>query len=325
MIRSIYFSTNGIPQRNITHHEIINARKDKGGLLWVNLEQPDDQELHDILGGVFQFHPLTIEDCHSNGFQTSKIDDFDNYIFMIFHTIKTDNGMNEIITSELNIFLGDNFVVTSHMNKTMPPVEKTWKMLELDERLHLRGSDFLCHAILDVLVDDYMPILDQMDEEIEWLEDRLLAQPRPEILARLLTFKHIVMSLRRIISPQREVVNRLSRDEFSMIDPQSRIYFRDIYDHLVRIQDLSETIRDIVSGALDIYLNSTSLRLNEIMRALTVVSTIFLPLSFLAGVWGMNFPRMPFLDWQYGFAAVWGLFILIAIAMLWFFKKHRWF
>ncbi len=133
------------------------------------------------------------------------------------------------------------------------------------------------------------------------------------------------MALRRIISPQREVINRLSRDDFPMIDRQSRIYFRDIYDHLVRIQDLTELLRDIVSGVMDIYLNSTSLRLNEVMKALTVVSTIFLPLSFVAGVYGMNFHYMPELSWRYGYLLIWVVFVLIFGGMLAWFKKRNWF
>jgi magnesium transporter len=207
----------------------------------------------------------------------------------------------------------------------MPPVEKVWKGIERDERIYSNGSDFLCHAILDALVDDYMPVLDKMDEEIEWLEDRVLSKPEPETLERILSLKHSVMTLRRIVSPQRETINRLSRDDFPQIDRQSRIYFRDIYDHLVRIQDLSESIRDIVSGAMDIYLNSTSLRLNEIMKALTIVSTIFLPMSFFAGVYGMNFHYFPEITWPYGYAYVWALFIAIFVGMLIFFKKRGWF
>jgi len=197
--------------------------------------------------------------------------------------------------------------------------------MKKDRRIISNGSDFLCHAILDVLVDDYMPLLDKMDEEIEWLEDTVLSKPDPSTLERILNLKHSLMALRRIISPQREIMNRLSRDDYPQIDRQSKIYFRDIYDHLVRIQDLTETIRDIVSGALDIYLNSTSLRLNNIMKALTIVSTIFLPLSFVAGVYGMNFQYMPEIYWQYGYLFVWIIFVVIFIGLLVTFKRRGWF
>ena len=207
----------------------------------------------------------------------------------------------------------------------MPPVREVWQRLQRDERIVQNVSDYLCHAILDRLVDEYFPWLDQKDETIEALEDQVLENPTTDTLSKLLESKHELMSLRRIISPQREVMNRLSRDDFTMIDLQSRMYFRDIYDLLVRLQDLSESLRDIVSGALDIYLNSTSLRLNEVMRSLTIVSTIFLPLTFVAGVYGMNFDYMPELRWHYGYLGVWIIFILIIIGMLAWFRHRKWF
>jgi magnesium transporter len=207
----------------------------------------------------------------------------------------------------------------------MPPVEFIWDRLNRDDRLIRNGSDFLCHGILDHLVDNYLPLIDHMDDEIETLEGKVLEKPDPAILSRILELKHDVLFLRRLISPQRELMNRLSRDEFPMIDAQSRIYYRDIYDHLVRIQELSESLRDIIAGVLDIYLNSTSLRLNEIMKALTIVSTIFLPLSFVAGVYGMNFQFMPEIYWRFGYLGVWVIFVTIFSGMLIFFKRRKWF
>ncbi len=325
-MRSIYFpAVNKPPTTNLSRSEIQAALANQDGLLWVSLEQPGDEEILDILGNIFHFHPLAIEDCQSVGPQPPKVDDFGDYIFIIAGAIHPNHSLDELQTVELNLFLGQNYLVTSCRDKSLHAVDMVWRKLERDERLRLNGSDFLCHAVLDVLVDDYMPYLDQMDEEIEWLEDRVISQPDPETLQRILLLKHSVMSLRRIISPLREVVNRLSRDEFKMIDQQSRIYFRDIYDHLVRIQDLSESIRDIVSGAQDIYLNSTSLRLNEIMKALTIVSTIFLPMSFIAGVYGMNFQYFPEIRWKLGYLFVWIIFLSIPAGMLLYFKKRKWF
>jgi magnesium transporter len=207
----------------------------------------------------------------------------------------------------------------------MPPVEMVWNRIEKDQRLLSHGADFLTHAILDALVDDYMPLIDQMDEEIEWLEDRVLEKPNPETLERILALKHTTLTLRRIVGPQRENMNRLSRDDFDLIASKNKIYYRDIYDHLVRIQDLIESVRDIVSGTLDIYLSATSNRLNEVMKALTVVSTIFLPLSFFAGVYGMNFKYFPEINWPLGYLFVWVLFLSVAGSMIFLFKKRNWF
>ncbi len=325
MIRSIYYPPGGDARRDLSIDAMRTALKQSDGLLWVSLEHPSEEEVCQVLHDTFHFHPLAIEDCLSPGYQTPKLDDFGDHIFLIAHALHPAEDFRDLVTMELDFFVGSNYLVTCHIDDVMPPVEAIWKRLERDERVYRNGSDFLCYALLDHLVDDYMPLLDQMDEEIEWLEDRVLARPEPQTLERILQLKHSVMSLRRIIAPQREIINRLARDEFPMIDRHSRIYYRDIYDHLVRIQDLSESIRDIVSGSMDIYLNSTSLRLNEVMKALTIVSTIFLPMSFVAGVYGMNFEHMPELSWKLGYLFVWIVFLTIPVIMLIYFKKRKWF
>jgi magnesium transporter len=325
MIRTMCFQNNDAPVQNPPPEMVAKTLQDPAGFVWVSLENPSDNEILSILQDQFHFHPLAIEDSMSTGYQAPKVDDFGEYVFIIAHAILQDKDFEDLETMELNLYLAQNYLVTCHRNHAMPPVEKIWQQLARDERLYHNGSDFLCHAILDVLVDDYMPVLDNMDDEIDVLEDKVLSRPDPAILDRILNLKHAVMALRRILSPQREVINRLSRDEFPMIDQHSRIYFRDIYDHLVRIQDFTESMRDIVSGMMDIYLSSNSLRLNEVMKALTIVSTIFLPLSFLAGVFGMNFRFFPILDKPWGYAASWLIFIGIAIAMLAFFRRRKWF
>jgi magnesium transporter len=326
VVRSVLFATKPNEQHryNISDDEMRAALKDPEGLMWVSLENPDPSE-YDLLCDVFQFHPLSIEDCKNDGYQPPKVDDFGSYLFLIAHALDS-NKLVDLETQELNLFLGENFVVTVYNGDHLRPIEYVFKRIERDQRVYSYGSDFLCHAVLDAVVDEYMPIIDQMDNEIEWLEDQVLERPEPQTMARILKLKHSIMNLRRIISPMREVVNRLSRDDFPMIDRQSRIYFRDVYDHLVRIQDLSETIRDIVSGTMDIYLNSTSLRLNEVMKALTIVSTIFLPLSFLAGVYGMNFDiQVPGYSNPFGLTIFWLMCLLVVVFMLAFFKRRGWF
>lgn len=325
MIRSIYFPPNEKPIRDLEIEKFKDCIKEPEGLLWVILEESSPEEIQSILGNVFHFHPLVIEDCLNAGYQIPKIDDFDDYLFIVAHAIRPEAEIKEETMLELDIFLAANYLVTLSPNPDTPPITKAWALLEKDQRLHQGGSDFLCHGILDILVDDYMPLLDIMEDEIEQLEDQVLSKPKVETLERILALKHSIMVLRHIIWPQREVINRLSRDEFPMIDQKSRIYFRDIYDHIMRIQEMSENIRDIVSGSLDIYLNSTSLRLNEIMKALTIVSTIFLPLSFVAGNYGMNFKFMPELSWPLGYLMVLGIYAAIVGGMLGFFKKRGWF
>jgi len=325
MIRSMYKLSEGEIQRDLTTQEICNAIADPAGLLWVSLEYGSTEEIHSILGDVFHFHPLAIEDVESTGYQTPKVDDFTDYLFIITHALETHNELNGFETKELNCFLGSNYLVTSYLEPEMKSVQMVWKRCDKDERLLNHGPDFLMHAILDANVDEFMPLLDELDQTIEDLEDQVLEKPKTATLIRILDLKHSLIVLRRMISPQREVMNRLSRDDFPQIDRTSRIYFRDIYDHMVRYQDMIESLRDLVSDALSTYMSAISNRLNEIMKALTIVSTIFLPLSFVAGVYGMNFEYMPELHWRYGYLAVWLVFILIALGMIYYFKKREWF
>ena len=325
MIHTIFFATDGYIAHELPLSSIRTRLDNNEGFAWVSLEAPQAEETQEVLGNFFHFHPLTIEDCTSTGYQTSKVDDFNHYLFIIAHAIHSEDGISDLETNELNIYLGANYLVTYYQETSSSPVTQLRKQIERDERLSQYGTDFLCHSILDILVDDYMPLLDHFEDEIDQLEDLVLEKPKPATLQRILQLKHTMMTLRRIIAPQREVMNRLSRDEFSQIDQHSRIYFRDIYDHLVRIQDTTESLRDIIAGDLDIYLNATSLRLNEIMKALAVVSTVFLPLSWLAGVYGMNFHFMPELSQTWTYPLVWLAFLSIASGMLLFFKKRGWF
>jgi magnesium transporter len=315
---------NGSRQLDLTPEQITQTLQQTDGLLWVSLEQPSPEEIQLILQDRFHFHPLAIEDCLNDGYQAPKVDVFGSYLFIIVHALQADFPLDQMDTVELNCFLGSNYLVTVYRGNHTSPVQTVWQRLERDERPIERGADFLCYTILDQLVDEYMPLLDTMDAELDQLEDEVIARPKPAVLERILSLKHSILTLRRIIAPQREVMNRLSRDDLPQIAPQHRIYYRDIYDHLVRIHDLSESIRDVVAGTLDTYLSATSNRLNEIMKALTLVSTIFLPLSFLAGVYGMNFEYFPELHWRYGYFAVWGIFILIIGAMLGYFRYRQW-
>lgn len=328
MMRSVFFSPDTGRKDNLNKSELLTAIGQPGGLLWVSLENPQADELQDVLQGIFDFHPLTIDDCLSNSYQTPKVDDFDDYIFIVMHAINRLDDLSFLSfrsTSELNFYLASNYLVTVHRSSSMNPVEYVWNRLDKDKRLNEKGADFLCHAVLDVLVDDYMPLLDQMDEEIDWLEDRVMQDPDSVVLQRILSLKHAVMYLRRIISPQREVMNQLSRDEFPMIERRNRIYFRDIYDHLVRIHDLTESIRDIISGSLDIYLSSTSLKMNSIMKALAIVSTTFLPLSFIAGTLGMNFIYNKDYDVMSGLPLFLGMCIVAIAVMIVIYKRLKWF
>lgn len=178
MIRSRFFGPDNLLSE-INIEQIAGLLRTKKGLLWINLEKPTPGELTSVLQDIFRFHPLAIEDCQSQGFQTAKVDDHRDYLFIITHALKNGNDIEELSTDELNIFLGPNYVVTSHHADSMHPIENVWQRCEVDDRIYMNGADFLCHAILDVVVDDYLPFIDKMDEEIDWLEDKVLEKPNP--------------------------------------------------------------------------------------------------------------------------------------------------
>ncbi|OGN82518.1 MAG: magnesium and cobalt transport protein CorA [Chloroflexi bacterium GWB2_54_36] len=325
MIHTLYIPKSGTPQWDISPTALASAVADTDGLVWVSLEQPTAEETRAVLTDLFHFHPLAVEDTESTGFQTPKVDDYGTYLFIVVMALSADHDHSLLNSAEFDIFLGQNYVVSSYYAPQLEAVEKLRRRLQRDERLQTNGADFLCHALIDIIVDDYSPPLEELEDELEALEDLILDKPQPETLQKLLRLKHAIISVRRVIAPQREVINHLTREEFSMIDRQSQIYFRDIYDHLVRVYDWIDILRDMATNALEAYLNSTSLRLNEVMKALTIVSTIFLPLTFVAGIYGMNFHFMPELSWKYGYPMVWIVFLLIAGWMVYYFRKRKWF
>lgn len=325
MIHTLLIPKSGPLQFDISPERCKPALEDKDSLLWVSLEQATHEEYQQILGDLFHFHPLAIEDTESTGFQTPKVDDYGQYLFIVVMALLADHDRSLLTSEEFDIFLGQNYVVTSFASPKITAVEKLRLRLQRDERLQTNGADFLCHALIDIIVDDYSPPLEELEDELEALEDRVLAKPQPATLEQILRLKHAIISVRRVIAPQREVINHLTREEYPMIDRQSQLYFRDIYDHLVRTYDWIDILRDMATNALEVYLNATSLRLNEVMKALTIVSTIFLPLAFVAGVYGMNFHYMPELSWKWGYPLVWVVFLLIAGGMLYYFRKRKWF
>ena len=325
MIRCLQISKSTSLFEEINLKNLKVLLKDPKNYFWISLESATIEEINLVLGDIFSFHPLTIEDCLSDGYQIAKLDDFNDYLFLIANALSNREDEFELETLELNAYLGKNYLVTCYTSSHMPPVAKILTQLKRDSRISSHGMDFLLHSVFDSLVDDYLPITDRMETEIGWLEDSVLQKPDPAILERLITLKHSIMELRRVTTPLREVINRLARDEYPQISSTNKIYFRDIFDHLMWILDIADTIRDIVSGTMDIYLNSTSLRLNEVMKALTIVSTIFLPLTFVTGLFGMNFIHIPGLTSPWGFWITGLICLCISFGMMLFFKFRKWF
>ena len=322
MIRAIARNSVGPAMLEPTPEKLRAALADRHNTLWVHLSNPTAEEASTILGGIFNFHPLAIEDCLGH-VEHPKIDDYGTYLYVVMHGFHCETKTCDLHMQELDLFLGPNYVVT-YEHEPLHATSLLWERVQRDDRFLQRGADGLAHAVIDILVDDLMPVLDQLDSVIDELEDDILANPRQETLERILAIKRSTLHLRRTVMPEREVVLRLSRDDTPLVQPKVRLYFRDVYDHLVRVVDINESLRDLVAGALEIYLSVVSNRLNEVMKVLTLVTTVFMPMSLVAGIYGMNFRFMPEIEWRYGYVFALSVMLVIAGTMVLWFRRRGW-
>lgn len=298
------------------------AYLERNTITWIHAYGYAPPELLKELGEIFGLHPLALEDVLNTG-QRPKLEQYDQQLFAIMSLPAWNN--KELSTEQVSLFFGKNYLI-SFYNGSDDPFEPVRKRLRSNGgRLRSRGADFLFYTLLDVIIDQGFPVLEDLGEWIEDLEDELLDAPSRDVLSQIHELKRDLLLLRRMLWPQREVINQLLREDHSLINESTRPYLRDCYDHTVQIMDLFETYRDMAAGMLDVYLSSTSNRLNEVMRVLTVIATIFIPPTFLVGVYGMNFIDMPELHWRYGYLGAWLIIIAMIGGMLLYFKRKKWF
>lgn len=327
MIRSLYFLPDQEPRSDVSIREYASILKDPQALLWIDFEGEPDASVEPILTGVFRFHPLAVDDALTEN-HVSKVDDWGEYLYIVLNAVVFDgsNGLS-LDTRELDVFLGRNFVITHHA-EPISSIEDARAACLRDKRYTTNGPDHLLYKIIDDLVADYMPVVEALDDQIDRVEDEVLTKAAPDTLERIFTLKRILLAMRRILTPQREVLNKLARDDYDVVDPKDRIFFRDIYDHLVRLHDLNESMRDLVGGALDTYLSVVNNRMNEVMKTLTIITTLFMPISFITGFFGMNFfeAQGGLSAWTSNpsFVIVMMIFIVLPIAMLAWMKRSTW-
>lgn len=285
--------------------------------LWFHCDTPTDEEIR-LLQQWLKIHDLTLEDIVKQN-QRPKIESFEDYVYIAIHPLLRQDGW-DIEPSELDLLLGRRWIVSVHYGPLPGLVENS----RFNERIPAalsRGVDFLLYTLVDLVVDSYFPILDAIEDEIDSLEDRLLAQARTEDMNRLLALKRSLVHIRRAVMPQREVFNQLTRHDFPFIQPANVVYFRDVYDHLIRITEELDSLRDILSAALEIHLASTSNQLNLTMKRLTAWGTIIIVITTIASIYGMNFKFMPELEWRYGYFAVVSVMALLSVTLYFYFKK----
>jgi magnesium transporter len=327
MIRTLFYSSDKKLRTGLTNEELKSVLEAADGLLWMDFEATAADMDEKILTGLFGFHPLAVDDALQET-HIPKVDDWGSYLYIVLSPIvfeKSDGSLIEI--RELDVFLGKNYLVTHH-DQSLAAVERTWDACQRDERHINQGADHLLYRLIDEMVAQYMPVVEKIDDEIDDIQAEVFDRPGPDVLSRIFDMKRSALQLRRVIGPEREVLNKLARDDYEVIDSRARVYFRDVYDHLVRLHDLTESLRDLISGALDTYLSVINNRMNDIMKTLTIITTLFMPISFVVGFFGMNYfyPIANTDDWT-SLPAFWvtlGIIVLLPAGMLAWVRRRGW-
>ena len=318
------YSDNHFEERAFYDAQECWKYKDTLSSTWINIDGIHDIHLIEKIGKHFGISNLVLEDIVNTN-SRPKIDDFKEYVFIILKMLNYDKEKLCLNMEQVSLILGKNFVLSFQENEGDIFDSIRARLRDPQSKMRTMGTDYLTYCLMDRIVDEYFLIIESMGEELEGMEDDVATNPSEEFLHRYNELKRDSVFLRKSVWPLREVVNYLLRNEVGLIKQEVLPYFRDLYDHTIQVIDTTETYRDLFSDIMDLYLSTLSLRMNEVMKVLTVISTIFIPLTFLVGVYGMNFKFMPELNWRYGYLLVWGLMIAVAVGMILFFKKRKWF
>jgi len=326
MLRAINLSSDGKLRADLDKIDLSFALHDTAGFLWVDFEAESAEACEPVLLNTFGFHPLAVDDALEES-HVPKLDDWGEYLYIVMHAAAIQPGNFDIVSLEMDIFLGRNFIVTHH-DQPIESINHIWTLVQRDQR-HIKGGvDHVMYLLTDDIATHYMDLVEALDDKIDEIEAEIFDRPKRDTVEKVFAIKRAVLYLRRIVAPQREVLNRLARDDIEMIDAKDRVYFRDVYDHYVRLYDIIEGVRDLVSGTLDTYLSVTNNRMNDIMKTLTVITTLFMPISFLSGFFGMNFfqPSYPLDIWTGlpAFIISMIIFILTPVSMFLWIRRRGW-
>ena len=308
-------------ERQVTKPDELAPPTDES-VIWVNVSGVHKMDVLEAFGKQFSLHPLLLEDI-ANTDQRPKLEDYETYFFLVIKMLSLTDRQ-DVQVEQVSLVLGRNFVLSFQEDGTdvFQPVRE--RLRGGKGRLRQSGADYLLYALVDAIVDQYFAVLEVLGEKIEVLQQTVVADPKPETLKEIHGLKRQLLFLRRAVWPLRDAMNNLSRSECPFLQEATKLFFRDVYDHVVQIVDTIETLREMVSASLDIYLSSISYRLNAVMRVLTVITTIFMPLSFIASIYGMNFEYMPELKWGYGYFLIIGMIAVICGTLYWRFRQNGW-
>lgn len=322
-ITIIEYNKDTIEENAVESIEQILLCREKDTVTWVNIEGLGNIELVGAIGEHFNIHPLVLEDI-LNTHQRPKLEEYDDYLYCVLKGTSLAKNKFAVDYEQISILILSDFVFTfkEKQDELFEPVKR--RLRTSKGHFRSQGADYLAYVILDTIVDSYFTLQDSLDEIVDSVEEELLTDPTQETLANIQGIKRELIFIRRSISPLREVLNAILRSESPLIQEKTLIYYRDISDHVLRISEAIESTRDMVAGLLDIYITTISNKMNEIMKVLTVFASIFIPLTFIAGIYGMNFEYMPELKWKWAYPTLWGTFIAIPVILLFYFKKKKW-
>lgn len=309
-----------------THHfdDISEARsllRKKDATFWLDLVNPSPEELA-FLGQTFQFHPLAIEDA-TRPHERPKVDSYPDYYFIVFYTAHYDHEQKRVVILPISLFIGPNYLVSIHSHP-IAQIDNTLRRWQVAHGPISNRVGALLYALLDAIVDDYFPVIDAIADQVEILEDRIFSHFDEKAIEQIFALKKDLLSLRRVASPQRDVLNVLLRREQAIFQVEDLVYLQDVYDHIVRVADSIDTYRDLLSSALDSFLSLQSNRLNQIVKVLTIASIVLMTDALIAGIYGMNFAQMPELQWSFGYPYSLLLMLFVSVGLVLLFRKMRW-
>jgi magnesium transporter len=323
MIQAYYLPPGGGPSAALTDKEqILEVFRRKEGLLWVDMESPTPEETNFLADG-FGFHPVAVEACREVTGQPLA-HAFDDYLFMVIHAVNIQSRGATVDTLEVDIFWGKQFVLTYHQVPVKSITEMRDQCEKDCERFLSRGAAFFIHAVVDKIIDNFTPTLERIEYLLEELEIQIFRKPTDKLLHQLLDLKQAVLHLGRVAGAQRDVVGRIVRGEFGPVTKQAMAYWLEAYDHLLRMVYTIENYRDIITTARETYMSVVTNRTNEVIKVLTIIATVFMPITFIASLYGMNFRFMPEISWKWGYPAALALMVVITAWMVWFFRRKKW-
>ncbi|MFC2162976.1 magnesium/cobalt transporter CorA [Candidatus Altiarchaeota archaeon] len=322
-ISLIRYGPDSFQEKTVDDVASVFTSGEKAQVTWVNMDGLHDVNMIEEIGGHYKIHPLVLEDILNTN-QRPKIDEFQDYLVVIMRMIYYPAGSKKVESEQVSLLIGKDYVVSFQEMEgdVFDSVRK--RIRDGKGRIRGLGPDYLAYALIDAIVDNYFGIIEKFGDQIEAVEEAILFDPTPEALKSVYEIKREMIYLRRSIWPLREVVNSLERTDSPLINDSTNIFLRDVYDHTIQVIDTVEGYRDMVSGLLDTYMSSVSNKMNEVMKVLTIFATIFIPLTFIAGVYGMNFNYMPELQWRYGYFMAWAFMLTVGGIMLAYFRGKKW-